>query len=71
MVRVIRDRYPCHGTRGTGSHLRLIGRIMDESGSMLKREAGCLGSDVVYAPQSIRYRLRRPGGGAIRPRVTC
>ena len=48
----------------------VIRRIMDAGGSVLRREAGCLGSGVAYAQQSIRYRLRLPSGGAIRRCVT-
>jgi hypothetical protein len=51
--------------------IAVTGRIMGAGGSVLKREAGCPGSGVAYAQQSIQYRLRLPGGGAIRPGVTC
>jgi hypothetical protein len=43
------------------------GHIVGTGGYVVKREAGCLGWGVAYAPQSIRYPPRLPGGGAIRP----
>jgi hypothetical protein len=59
------------GVVGAGSHLRLTWVDHGCSGSVVKREAGCPGPGVAYAPPSTPYRLRSPGGGAIRPCVTC